>query len=67
MAVDYGWPEDMLDGVYLWWDWRWGDDGTGAEGESPCLYVFYDNVEPLEAWPDMPDGWSHEDTAPWAH
>jgi hypothetical protein len=65
LAAEYGWPEKYWNGLYLWWDWSWGEGGPYAEHQVPsCLTVLYENLRsPQEAWPDMPLGWSHEDTA----
>lgn len=66
LAEEYGWPEQFWNGLYLWWDWSWGEGGPYAEHQYPsCLTVLYENLSsPQEAWPDMPEGWSHEDTVP---
>lgn len=56
------WPEELLGGVYVYWDiWRGKD--VNSVYDIPCMHVFYEHgAIPEEVWPEMPPGWSVEDT-----
>ncbi len=59
---EHDWPEELWNGVYVWWDIRWGEHINQGSGLS-CMHVFYEgDADPNDVWPEMPLGWTVEDS-----
>ncbi len=58
---DDGFPADLMDGLYFWWDIKQNEhvhsNATDSNGDPlPCLNDLYEGTTPEEVWPDMPGG-----------